>query len=60
MPGPKSDPKARDPRTGRIVRGKSALRHANLTSGEGMNRELYAVDAQKEKPKKEARSDEEN
>jgi hypothetical protein len=59
MPGPKSTPKARD-KAGRIVRGKSALRRANLRSGEGMSSETYAADAKNDKPVKEKKNDEED
>lgn len=41
MPGPNSTPKAKDPKTGRIVKGKTALRDAGLRSGEGMKAQDY-------------------
>lgn len=38
MPGPKSEPKARDPKTGRVVTGKTNLARAGLRSGQGMEK----------------------
>lgn len=51
MPGPKSNPKAKLP-NGQIVRGKTALRHLGLHSGQGMNVHDFARDAKNDKQDK--------